>query len=311
MARLVTPAELSSLHALGPAGVRRWVREKRLVPVRRGHYLLLEPGEAAPTDAPARHRLLIEATASLLAPGTVVSHASAAVLHGIPVETALLARVWGTRARSTGNASQVFVASQARLAPEDVIEVDGRRATSLARTVVDLGRTRPLDWGIVAADTALKQGVDAASVAAALERAHHAPGIRRARRAWALGDPRSESVGEGRSRGVFDLAGIPAPELQREIRDASGRVLARVDFAWEEFNTLGEFDGAVKYGPLVPEGLTPQQVLMAEKRREQRLHEQLWWVVRWDWADLDRPAALAAKLRAAFAIGQRLRAKRN
>lgn len=310
MARLVTPAELSSLHALGPAGIRRWVREKRLVPVRRGHYLLLERGEAAPTDAAARHRLLIEATASLLAPDTVVSHASAAVLHGIPVETALLARVWGTRARSTGKASRVFVGSQARLVPEDVIEVDGRRVTSLARTVVDLGRIRPLDC-IVAADAALKQGVDAAGVAAALERAHHAPGIRRARRAWALGDGRSESVGEGRSRGVFDLAGIPAPELQREIRDASGRLLARVDFAWEEFNTLGEFDGAVKYGPLVPEGLTPQQVLMAEKRREQRLHEQLWWVVRWDWAELDRPAALAAKLRAGFAIGQRLRAKLN
>ena len=74
-----------------------------------------------------------------------------------------------------------------------------------------------------------------------LERAGRRVGIGGARRTIAMLDARSESVGESSSRVVFRDRGIPDPEPQFEIVD--GDFLARVDFAWSEFLTIGEFDG--------------------------------------------------------------------
>jgi len=44
---------------------------------------------------------------------------------------------------------------------------------------------------------------------------------------------------------------LPALELQHDIYDGNGRLVARVDFCWEEQRTIGEFDGKIKYGQLV------------------------------------------------------------
>ena len=74
------------------------------------------------------------------------------------------------------------------------------------------------------------------------------PGVGRARRAAALLDPRSESVGESLSRVLLVEAGLAPTDLQLPVVGADGDLVGRVDFAWPEHRTIGEFDGRVKYG---------------------------------------------------------------
>ena len=99
-------------------------------------------------------------------------------------------------------------------------------------------------------------------------------------------DVRSESVGESASRVRIHLDGLPAPELQRVIGDANGEIIGRVDFVWEEHRTIGEFDGRGKYNELRGNGVSSADVVVAEKRREDRLRDAGWAIARWDWADL-------------------------
>ena len=132
-------------------------------------------------------------------------------------------------------------------------------------------------------------------------------GIGSARRAVALLDPRSESPGESFSRVIFHLARLPAPEPQFSVFAPDGRFVGRGDFGWPDFGVLGEFDGKAKYGELLRRpGQSAEEVLIAEKQREDRLRELGWMVIRWMWQDLTRPEALIDRLRKAFARGRQL-----
>jgi hypothetical protein len=46
--------------------------------------------------------------------------------------------------------------------------------------------------------------------------------------------------------------------------------------------------------------------VLAEKRREDRVRDVGWQVVRWTWADLSRRAELVGRLEAAFRRGRRM-----
>lgn len=95
---------------------------------------------SAPDDGAAQHRQLIRATTSLLTTDVVVSHSSAAVLHGLPITERSLERVQVTRpGTSSGKRRGYLHLHAAPLHPSEVVELDGVRVTSLARTVVDLG----------------------------------------------------------------------------------------------------------------------------------------------------------------------------
>ncbi len=266
-----------------------------LARIRRGVYGLKRG------DVRADHHELIAATTPLLAPGTVVSHTSAAVLHGLPVQRTLLGRLWVIRGDSNGGTRRILTASDASLREDEIVEIDGIRVTSLARTVVDLARTRPFDWGVVAADSALRLGLSRDAMDWALDSARGFPGVRRARTVVGLADARAESPGESRSRAVMFLKGVPAPELQFEI-SCNGAFVARTDFAWPQFRTVGEFDGRVKYTGELSQGQAAEQVLFEEKQREQRLRDAGWWFVRWGWRDLAHPEDLARRLSRAFEL---------
>jgi very-short-patch-repair endonuclease len=60
-------------------------------------------------------------------------------------------------------------------------------------------------------------------------------------------DGLAESVLGSLARAAFRVLGLPAPELQVEIRDADGQFIGRVDFLWRKFRTIAEVDGALKY----------------------------------------------------------------
>ena len=97
------------------------------------------------------------------------------------------------------------------------------------------------------------------------------------------------SAGESLSRARMLELGVPRPQLQVPVEDADGPI-GLVDFGWP--GVAGEFDGRRKYA--VPAGATPreaEQVLWAEKRREDRIRRQL-RLARWTWRDAMAPARL-------------------
>ncbi|WP_433558065.1 hypothetical protein ACQPWY_05085 [Pseudonocardia xinjiangensis] len=189
----------------------------------------------------------------------------------------------------------------APLEPEEIVTIGGLAVTSVARTLVDLARAVPFEQAVVVADAALHRHlVGPQALATVLEHRARWPGLPAARRALAFADARSESVGESRSRVALAGAGLPAPVLQWEVRRPDGRFVAQVDFGWPALRTVGEFDGRVKYGLLVPPGADAADVLYREKLREDALRAEDLGVVRWGWSDLDRFAPVAERLQHRF-----------
>jgi hypothetical protein len=66
---------------------------------------------------------------------------------------------------------------------------------------------------------------------------------------------------------------LPRPEPQREIFGPDERLIACVDFYWEEQRTVGEFDGKIKYGRLLKPGKRIEDVIFEEKVREDALRD--------------------------------------
>jgi hypothetical protein len=230
-----------------------------------------------------------------------VSHQSAAVLHGLPLWDAPLDRVHVTRRPPAWNdTSRVLRCHVARLRDDEVTEVAGLPVTSVVRTALDLARSLPLEAAVVSLDAALHTRVLAHdTLGERLFDIVGTPGSRSAARAIAVADGRSESVGESRSRVVLQRWKLQPSALQHEIRSAGGVLVGRSDFAWEEERLVGEFDGRVKYGRLLRPRQDVSDAVFAEKRREDAIRDEDWDVVRWIWAELQRPDRLAARVRRA------------
>lgn len=291
----ITHVELRET-GLTTSDIETRIRNGKLTRLRRGIYAL--PGNPLPED---HHRRLIHASTTAVNDSNVVSHVSAAVLHSLPVPRNQLGLVTMTRITpGHGEHSDRMRVRHTPLAPDEVTILDGVRVTTLARTVFDLSRSLSFEWGVMACDAALRKGLDAAALRWATRRHPRLRGSPRARRVADFGDPRSESPAESLSRVQIARAGLPAPELQFEIFDNDGVFVARSDFAWPELRLIGEVDGRVKYGSLLRPGQDPVDAIMAEKRREESIRQQGFWVVRWDWDLAWRPDDLASLLHRAM-----------
>lgn len=266
--------------------IQRRVRRKEWATLRPGAYV--RPVEINELDERHRHLLLISAVAPDIPADAVLSHASAAQLHGIQLFEPSLRTVQVTRPGSGGgHRRRTLHTFRAHLEPADIVTVNGYRVTSPARTVVDLARQLPFEKAVVAADAALHGALTTVDellteVTAAARR----PGMCRAREVINFAESRAESVGESRSRVVIWRGGLPMPEPQFRVRTKAGDVLARSDFGWAEFKTVGEFDGAQKYGRLLIPGEPPGDKIYQEKLREDRIRDAGWQVARWTWDEL-------------------------
>ncbi|MFT3860153.1 type IV toxin-antitoxin system AbiEi family antitoxin domain-containing protein [Micropruina sp.] len=276
---------------IGQGQIRRMLRDEKLHRLRRGAYL------TEPDQGLARHRNLIAATAPQLGPGAVISHLSAAVLHGLPVSNAWLGRVTYTSpGKGGGRLGQSVHQYRTPLGAGDVETVARIRRTTLARTVLDLARTVPeLGLAVAAADAALRKGLSREQLMAQLTAAPRRRGLAQARVVVEQADGGSESAGESVSRVSLWQLGLPKPELQYEVEIDGVRY--RADFGWPLWQVLGEFDGKVKYGDLLAPGETAADVVMREKRREALLRRQGWAVVRWTWPEAVNPQRLDLLLR--------------
>ena len=240
------------------------------------------PG-ALPEDPVRAHALAVAAALATLGAGAVVSHDSAALLHGLTDRVPRAVHLTLTTG-STRRYPGLFV-HRAGLPPADV--VDG--ITSVSRTVLDLARRRGAGMALSVADTALRTGATTpADLAATLAACGGWHGVVQARAVVGLADGRSESVLESVSRWELSVGGVPAPDLQVVIGDEHGPV-GRVDFHWGEAKVVGEADGLGKY--------TDPQVLRAEKVRQERLESLGLTVVRWGWRDVTVPGLREELLR--------------
>lgn len=279
---------------------------------RAGHFTRLAEGWYVPTDrwcqldADAQFLLRIHAAARVSRPDLLFSHHSAAALWRLPIVGAWPGRPEATVGELTSATRRAFTARRYPI-PERHQEIDGLRVTTLARTLVDIGRSQRLSVAVAMMDAALS-GLKGSVPANAqvtretlLEELHFSAGARGRERcadAITLADGASGSPGETVSRVGIYLLGLPAPVLQHEFRDSSGRMI--VDFWWPQCSLIGEFDGVGKY--LRSEfqvGRTPGQVVVDEKRREDRLRALGHRVTRWGWDVASSLPALDAHLRSA------------
>ncbi|NEA30088.1 type IV toxin-antitoxin system AbiEi family antitoxin domain-containing protein [Streptomyces sp. SID13031] len=291
--------ERADAHAAGydDNDLRARVRAGRWVRLCRGAYAeLREDHQSRPEWDQARwlHLRAAKAFYHRLGGRAVVSHQSAALLHGIEVTDLDLGRVHLTRLSGLGRSGTAVCQHAPRPPVLESVVLGGVRLTPAPRAVVEaiLLTTYPVAVSVV--DEALRRGLATpAGLVDALELFRNRTGIGPATRAVLFGDGRSESVGESRLRVLMADLGLPAPLPQAEIRDELGGLVGRVDFLLADSGVIVEFDGALKYAG------TSALPLVREKQREDALRDLGYEVVRATWADLARPDGFARRIRSA------------
>ncbi|MDR6555916.1 very-short-patch-repair endonuclease/predicted transcriptional regulator of viral defense system [Arthrobacter pascens] len=174
---------------------------------------------------------------------------------------------------------------------------DGRdfQVTTLERTVIDCARILRPDAAAVVGDAALRKGADLATMRRMLEDSPVKRGSRRAAAVLDSLDGRAESAGETRTRLLLRSFGVVGFQPQYELPTTSG--LFRADFADPARRVIIEFDGKAKYAEYGP----TDQVLLAERSRENALVEAGWIFLRLEWQHLDAPMELRRRLQATLA----------
>ena len=264
-----------------------------------GYYATADLAELAPRLDIGALLLSAGAAAAALGPSAVVSHETAALLHGLsilgPPPTELsITRPPGYGSRSSRPGVRIHYAAL----PAE--HVGGRLAvpvTTVSRTVIDLARMLDIRAGVVVADSALQQKLTSKKeLRAVIAACPRWPGVRTATQVVEFADGGAESPLESLARIVFRDGGLPPPELQVEIRDSE--FIARVDFLWRQFRTIAEVDGAAKYDD--------RNLAMRQLRRDKRLREAGYEVVHLDWKEINGdPGYVVAAVRAALEQGGR------
>ena len=193
---------------------------------------------------PVDHGRLIQAMRAVLPPDAVLRGVSAAWALGVPWagpdDPVEVVRRHEQRVRSRPG----LQVSGDRLLPGETTDSRFGPTTGHARTAYDLARRLALPRGVAAIDAVLRVGsVPVDDLLAVIANHPGARGVRRAGQAAALADPRSESPRESMLRVALIEAGLPAPVPQFEVW-SGGRLVARLDLAWPEYQVGMEYDGA-------------------------------------------------------------------
>ncbi len=255
----------------------------------------------APHSPELRHLELCRALL-LEYPDAVLAGRSAVVALGlptwrVPLDTALLHRPVVSQVSRSGAVIRPGAGD-----PQGPRTATGP-VTPVAHALVQLAFDHGAAAGVVSADAALHAG-SVAVVELEAEVARRA-GHRRSQQGVAmtrLVDARSESPGESRLRVTLGVGAIDL-EPQYVVRDGAGGVVARADFRVAGTRVLIEFDGLVKYRD------GGVEALVREKRREDRLRALGWIVLRFTWADLERPDLVIDTVRRAIAADARMAAR--
>ena len=255
-----------------------------------------------------KYLLTIRAMAETRGYRPVISHWSAAAVHGLPIIGPWPRLVHVTQDAAIGTRSRgIVVRHSLSLEGTDVVELDGLLVTSIARTVIDLA--------VVSSGVSALTSMDAALHLDRFGRRPPLVTLEELRTAWDTRLPfrghsragdiidfsvaKSDTPIESVSRWNMRIAGCPPPVLQQSHFDDRG-FIADTDFSWPEYGTVGEADGDMKYlDPAFRGGRSADQVVLDEKIREDRLRALPKTVARWRWPVALSPVHLRRTLVAA------------
>jgi len=282
---------------------RRRAAAGEFVKVRAGVYVAAADWQVASSEL--KHLIRVHAAVPRLSPRVVASHHSAAALHQVPK-----IGDWpeGVHVVDPGRVTAQVASGVHRhagpLDPADVVTVQGLRATSVARTAVDLALTSSFRDAVVAFDHVLHRGSTTdRALRSQLDSRPAAKGRAGALRALEFADGAAESVGESWCRVVLTRLGAPVPVLQKAFSWGEQDMFADyVDFWFPDCGVVLEFDGFGKYTtPRWRRGRTPEQVVVDEKVREDRIRgrPEVRGFARAVWGQLGQPQSLATELRRA------------
>ena len=227
-------------------------------------------------------------------PGAFFSHATAAMLLGLPLPSRLVrlrpVHV-GVVAPARAMDARDVVGHRLRLAPDDLVERGVLVLTGPARTWLDLAAGLTLGELVAIGDYLLyweSPIVTRGELSAALEGYSGRRGLQRARAALPLLRTRSESPRESMLRVIIVLAGLPEPECNYRVFDEQGRFLARGDLVYPGYRLFIEYQG--------DHHRTDRAQWRADIRRIGRLEDQGWQVLQFTDDDLQDPAGLVARI---------------
>lgn len=228
-----------------------------------------------------------------------LSHTTGALAHGLRLWEPDLRAVHVTRlAATTARRESDVVYHRDRWDPDEVYAMDEMLLLDATRCALGAATLTSVEAGVTVLDSLIDLNLgDESTLRAIYASMTRAPFTRRLQVALRLARRGAQSVGESRTRFLFWCHHLPEPVLQYEVYDGD-RLVGITDFAWPEHHLLGEFDGKVKYGRYLRPDELPGDAVFREKRREERLCEQLGWrMIRIVWSDLHRPAETAARIR--------------
>jgi very-short-patch-repair endonuclease len=236
-------------------------------------------------DLPVTHDVRLEAARRHLGEDAVLVGPSAAWALGAELSTPrspvhVLTGI-GTRPQ------QFLVPHRGRLPSSDLVSTRWGPATCPARTCIDLARgvgtaRWSMDWRVAAVDAVLHATrLRAEHLRAALRRTTDVHGLGDARAVIRQARDGAESVRETLLRLLIVQHGFVEPELQVEVHDVDGTLIARLDMAWRDERAAAEYDGAVHRD----DGRHSSDLV-----RHNRLRGRRWRVLQVDKEGLARPA---------------------
>jgi hypothetical protein len=282
---------LDQLVALGfrAAAMQKRAAQGRLHRIYRSVYALV------PRELLTREGLYMAAVLAC-GPGALVSHRSAAVLHG-------LRKLGGTKVdvsvpgRVNHRHAGVALHRSTTLTPADATCVSNIPCTTIARTLLDLADVisrRPLERAVDQAEIlevfdlrALEDQLDrnasrpAAAVVRSILREHH------------IGSTPTVNDLEEAMLALTRAAGLPDPQVNSWVDLGDGEPLIQADFVWRAQKVVLETDGRRVHGTA--------QARERDPRRDQRLTVAGWRPLRTTWRQVMRrsrelQATLAALL---------------
>jgi len=287
-------AVFSQHQALG-CGMTKQVLHRRLAA---GRVQQIQPRVYVVAGAPETWHQRLLAACLAAGPTAAASHRSAGLLWGLldgdqPVEVTVPLRR-APRLRDT------VVHRSTDLTADQVVRRRGIPVTNPLRTMVDIGAVlgpeeveAALDRGLVAhrfsvaaVEHALRQLARSGRSGCGV--------LRRVLDDRALGDQRPDSLLEAHMARLLRDADLPPGRFQHVVRDAEGRFVAKVDFAYPDMRLAIEVDGWLSHGS--------RPAFHADRRRGNELVSVGWTVLRFTWDDIVRhPSAVARRLRPFFA----------
>lgn len=226
-----------------------------------------------------------------LAPGSFISHTTAAAIHGIPLPSRYSVDTVLHLSRSAGKAvprRRGVHGHRLALQPGDVLDRDGVPVTTPARTWLDLAGLLTHEDLVCAGDYLVcshqrsfgetkRAIIQLAALGQFLDHRSGTQGIPAARAAFARLRVGVDSPPETRVRLALEDAGLPRFTVDCPVFDPTGGVAFWTDLGCEEYRTCLEYDGS--------HHLTPEQQ-SADARRDAWAAELGWAQVRFNKLDL-------------------------